>query len=242
MPRNEKKSKQSSKKSTVKRTSVTKPTAEKPKAATPVVTAVAKPAVVETAVTKAPTVQTPEVKTAAVAEAQVASVAATPVIDRELLATLIGELRSMDADRAREAAVSLGGIRDVSSTEALISVLNNTEGYFHSVVRSAAAASLGQLGDVRALEALTRTVDDEMAEASAEAVRALALLGDEKAVDTLVAVLRNTNGYYLPVVRLAAVHGLAKFKTDRAKEELSYVASDSYEDSVIRDAASNATR
>ncbi len=77
---------------------------------------------------------------------------------------------------------------------------------------------------------------------AAEAVRALALLGNEKAVDTLVAVLRNTNGYYLPVVRLAAVHGLAKFKTDRAKEELSYVANDQYEDTVIRDAATEATR
>ncbi len=62
--------------------------------------------------------------------------------------------------------MSLGGIRDVSAVEALISVLNNTEAYFHSVVRSAAAASLGQLGDARAIDALTKTVGDEMAEAS----------------------------------------------------------------------------
>lgn len=179
-------------------------------------------------------------ETAPVAVAVADSVVTAPTVDIEALTRLTTDLRNGDADIAREAAVSLGGFRHELAVDALVEVLSSTDGYYHSVVRSAAAASLGQIGDRRALSALLSTVRDSMAEASAQAVRALADLGDERAVEALVNVVRNIDGFYLPVVRLAAVHALAKFGTEAAREQLQFVAHDDHEDAVIRHAAASA--
>ncbi|HEV7299196.1 MAG TPA: HEAT repeat domain-containing protein [Tepidisphaeraceae bacterium] len=184
---------------------------------------------------------TPEAVEAAQVET-IAQPAATAEmsIDREAMMAHIGNLHRADADIAREAAVSLADYRDAEAVDALMAVVANSDGYYHGVVRSAAAASLAKLGDVRAVDALLSAVRDPMAEASAEAVRALAELGDPRAIEPLVNVIRNVEGYFLPVVRLAAVHALAKFKTPEATAELANVASDEFEDTVIRNAAANA--
>jgi len=52
------------------------------------------------------------------------------------------DLFNVDADVARDAAATLGSTHDSAAVDALIEVVSNTNGYFHSVVRSAAAASL----------------------------------------------------------------------------------------------------
>jgi len=150
------------------------------------------------------------------------------------------DLFNVDADVARDAAATLGSTHDSAAVDALIEVVSNTNGYFHSVVRSAAAASLAKLGDTRAVSALLIAVRDEMAEASAEAVRALAILNDAAAIPTLIEVVRNTNEFYLPVVRLAAVHALAKFKQEEAKAALAEVVANEFDDAVIRQAAADA--
>jgi HEAT repeat protein len=72
------------------------------------------------------------------------------------------------------------------------------------VVRAAAAATLGKLGDRRAVEALIEATRDPMAEASEEAVKALGLLGDPRALPTLQAVMRNADGFFLENVRKSA--------------------------------------
>ena len=160
-----------------------------------------------------------------------------PAVDGQIVIGLIRDLGDEDADVAREAALSLGETGSSAAVDALIGVLENADGFYHSVVRSAAASSLAKLGDKRAVASLLSAVNDTTAEASAEAVRALADLGDARAVDTLVGVVQNVTGFFRPVVRLAAVHALGRFDAPRAEAELAYLAADANEDSLIRDAA-----
>lgn len=116
------------------------------------------------------------VEAPAVAAAPVAPVA--PAIDAARLAELTADVRRLDADLASAAAVALGDVRAPAAVDALIEVALNESNYFHGVVRAAAAESLARQGDARAVPALIAAVRDPMAEASAEAVRALATLGD----------------------------------------------------------------
>jgi HEAT repeat protein len=120
---------------------------------------------------------------------------------------------------------------------ALREVVENASGYYHSVVRAAACAALGQIRDASAVPSLVVAVRDPMAEASAEAVRALAVLGDGRAIEPLVAVLRNEKGYYLPVVRLAAVTALRQFAAPVALAAVRAVAGNPAESAVMRAAA-----
>jgi HEAT repeat protein len=76
-----------------------------------------------------------------------------------------------------------------------------------------------------------------MAEASAEAVRALATLNDSRAISPLIDVVRNSWGFFLPIVRRAAVLALAKIGGPDATAELRAVAGDQNEDAVVRQAA-----
>jgi len=158
-------------------------------------------------------------------------------VDRAAVAAQIAALRSNDADVARDAAAALGRLDDASAVEPLIEILSNANGYFHSVVRAAAASSLAQLSDARAFGPLVNAVRDNMAEASAEAVRALAAMGDPRAVEVLIDIVRNRDGYFLSTVRLAAVAGLKQLGGGRASAELLKVAKDASEDPVIRNAA-----
>ena len=159
------------------------------------------------------------------------STAATP---------LLAALHDPDADAAREAASSLGLLGDVSAVGPLIEVITNADGYFHSVVRSAAAASLAQLKDQRAFDALLNAVYDPIADASSEAIRALAALGDRRAVSTLVEIVRNRGGYFVDSVRRTAVLSLTKLGGEEAQSELRFVSGDGREDSVIREEATAA--
>jgi HEAT repeat protein len=221
--------------------SVKKFTSPPTKAAAPS-KAPATPAVVSKSVTPAPT--TPAVAPAAIPAEQLKS----PVVScntEEMEPTvsvqnLIQALRDANADVARDAAIELGSTKDRSAVQPLIEVIANTDGYYHNVVRAAAAESLGRLGDVRAVEPLLVLSRDTMAEASAEAVRALALLNDQRAVSPLIDIVRNDYGFFLPIVRRAAVIALAKLGGAAAAAELKAVSSNTDEDPVIRQAATTA--
>lgn len=97
-------------------------------------------------------------------------------------AALVNSLRDTSADVASEAAAALGATGDHSAVKPLSDVIANADGYYHPVVRAAAATSLGKLGDTKAVPALIAGIRDEMAEASAESIRALAAIGDARAV------------------------------------------------------------
>jgi HEAT repeat protein len=153
---------------------------------------------------------------------------------------MLGELRNLDADVAREAATALGQTGNPAAVLPLIDVLRNTNGYFHSVVRSAAAAGLGQLKDARAFDVLIEAVNDPITDPSTEAIHALAALGDRKAVSKLIEVTTNANGFYAGSVRHAAVAALVKLGGEAATIELHRVAGDTEEENALRELAAGA--
>jgi HEAT repeat protein len=157
-----------------------------------------------------------------------------------VIAQLIAALRGSDADEACDAGTALGTQGDASAVQPLIEVLMNADGYFHPVVRAAAAASLGKLGDARAVDALIHAVADSIDEPSVEAIRALGVLGDKRAVPALIGVIRNADGFFLPVARRAAVVALARFQGEPSVTELKAVAANESETAEIREAATAA--
>jgi HEAT repeat protein len=88
-----------------------------------------------------------------------------------------------------------------------------------------------------AVEALITAVYDSIAEVSQAAIRALGLIGDERAIDCLVSVVRNTDNYYLAFVRQAAVEALGQLAAPSARESLQNIATDSGLDPSVRQAA-----
>jgi hypothetical protein len=150
---------------------------------------------------------------------------------------LIRALQDSSAETACDAAIALGELGDHAAVAPLIDVVENFGGYFHEMVRVAACASLGGLGDRSATPALLNAINDPMAETSAAAIGALAAIGDERAVEPLMAVLRNADGFFLPVVRLAAAAALQQFKSPAASAALEAVATDIREDLALRAAA-----
>ena len=90
---------------------------------------------------------------------------------------LLVSLHDLDADIACEAATALGKSGSADAVAPLIEIVKNSNHYFHSVVRSAAAMSLGQLSDRRAIEPLLGAVNDPIADPSTEAIRAPSDIG-----------------------------------------------------------------
>ena len=153
--------------------------------------------------------QTPPPSQPKAADPQPVVVPATPAVaverDHSAAIGLVAKLRHMDADVARDAAATLGTLPpNAESVSALVEVLLNAKGFFHPVVRAAAAHSLGQLRDARGFESLLHGTRDPMAETSDEAVKALGRLGDKRAMTTLQAIIKNADGFYLENVRHSA--------------------------------------
>ncbi len=112
--------------------------------------------------------------------------------------------------------MALGQLGDREAVPALIEAVENFTDFFHTTVRVAACASLGQLADRSAVPALLNAIDDPMADISAEAIGALAALGDERAIEPIAEVLRNGDGFYLPMVCLAAANALRELALPQA--------------------------
>jgi HEAT repeat protein len=199
----------------------------------------AKPAVVNKEIAAETKAAAPATAAAPVAVSPTAPAAKAPVAPapKASAAPLIADLRKSDADIARDAATALGALGDASAVQPLIDTVVNADGYFHAVVRAAAAASLGQLRDARAVPALIVAVRDTIAEPSTEAIRTLGAIGDVRGVEVLVQVIRNEDGFFLSVARLAATLALGRFASEQAAAELRSVATNPAEDAVIREAA-----
>lgn len=155
-------------------------------------------------------------------------------------AALVSVLRDPTAEVAREAALALGAAKHASATADLAAVLLNHDGYFHASVRAAAAESLGVIGDPATVDTLIQSVRDPFMEPSQAAVRALGQLAHARAVEPLVAVLRNADAFFLPPVRLAAIETLGRFPAPAARAALHEVAENPAEDASFRHAANNA--
>ncbi|HUO11064.1 MAG TPA: HEAT repeat domain-containing protein [Phycisphaerae bacterium] len=187
-----------------------KPNLSKPKSTTPITPAApAAQTPVAPATTPAAAVA-PAATTAVIAPAATPAPAATvavatPERDRSGVVAIIAKLHHVDADIARDAAVTLGTLpANADSVSALIAVLLDADRFFHPVVRAAAAASLGKLRDPRAFEALLHATRDPMAETSDEAVKALGHLRDRRALPMLKAIVRNSDNFYLANVQASA--------------------------------------
>jgi HEAT repeat protein len=197
-----------------------------PTPAAPAVLAAAKPEGMALLLQELVTGDTTQRTKAAAALGQKTYVAAVP--------QLIVALKDSDADVAREAAASLGLLGSPTAVEALIEVVENHNGYFHSVVRVAAIQSLGEMRDVRAVESLLKAINDPIAETSEEAIRSLATLKDPRTLAALLEVVRNENSYFLPATRRAAVLALAQIGGTQADCEIRFVAENQWEDGTIR--------
>ena len=101
------------------------------------------------------------------------AIVAQPAVaaDSTAIKPLLTALHDLDADMACEAATALARTGNTAAVEPLIEIISNKNGYFHSVVRSAAAASLGQLKDRKAVDALLNAVNDSITDPSTEAIR-----------------------------------------------------------------------
>jgi HEAT repeat protein len=80
--------------------------------------------------------------------------------------------------------------------------------------RAGAAADLARVEANDALEPLVRALQDPSAEVAATAIDSLARFRDGRVTFALEHVLRNREGYFSPVTRAAAVHGLARGARD----------------------------
>ena len=198
---------------------------------------VATPAVTATPIVAATPGVTSATPVAKSAHAETHSESSTP---SPRAAELIAGLNDSSAENACEAALSLGDLKERTAVEPLMQVLANVDGFYHSVVRSAAACSLGQIADARAVPALLSGLHDAMAEASAESVRALASIGDVRAVGPLIEVVQNANGYFLPIVRRAAVLALHKLGGPAARAQLERTALNADEEPAVRQSAADA--
>jgi HEAT repeat protein len=155
----------------------------------------------------------------------------------EAIAALQTALRDSTAEVAREAALALGKTRQAAAAGALAAVLENADAFFHGIVRTAAAESLGQLGQRQSIAALALGVRDPLAEPSRAAIRALGLLAREEAVPVLLAVVANADNYFLPSVRLAAVEVLGTLPVPAAREGLRQLLDNPNEEIEIVQAA-----
>lgn len=133
----------------------------------------------------------------------------------ESLATLIATLRDPSAEVAAVAAIKLGSRREPEAAFALCEALENADGYFSPLTRVAALRAFTQrlpsapsTGDVATLTSLVRDIDAEVSMAAIDAVaqRAPATV----AIDSLLPIVLDDTGYFLPIVRNAATRALER--------------------------------
>jgi HEAT repeat protein len=148
-------------------------------------------------------------------------------------------LRDSTAEVARESALALASDPSPATIAALTSVVENRDGYFHSLTRTAAIESLARIGDSSVVPVLLQAIRDPYADPSRAAIRALAALAPkEQTISALVQVVNNPDNYFHPSVRLAAVTALAGISELSIREFLQQVAANPNETPEMREAAS----
>src|SRR5206468_1701910 len=87
------------------------------------------------------------------------------------------------------------------------------------------------------VEAMISQLRHDDADVSRDAATALGALGHVEAVEPLIQVMENRDGYFHPVVRRAAVLALASFRNEQVTSLLTTISKDQSQDTAIRDAA-----
>jgi HEAT repeat protein len=213
-----------------------KAAAPKKEAAKKPVTA-AKPAAPQQAVASPVPGLIDQLRRGELASRSAAAIALGELRDPQAVSALTEALRDSTAEIAQAAAIALGSIADASSVYALTAVVTNADGYFHSIVRAAAAESLARLKDPRSVDALIHATRDPIVGPSQKAIAALGEIGDARAIAPLIAVIQNADGYFLPEARIVAIAAATKFATPEIASVLSAVAAEPTEDPAVRAAA-----
>ncbi len=201
---------------------------------------VARTATRHTAHAKARTIQaaTKSVKvTSPVSAPAVATI--TPDIATRIIETA-SRLQDPIAENTIQAINELALTGDLRAAQPLVDVLENRNGFYHVVTRAAAAMALGQLGQPSAISALLQAANDSMAEVSCESILALGELRARQAVDALINIVNNFDGYYLNVTRHAAIRALGQIGDIAAKPVLENVINSTWENHAIQSAAQEA--
>lgn len=123
---------------------------------------------------------------------------------------LLHALRDPSVEVAVAAVDALGGRDDRTARDALLGVLVNAEGYFNPVTRVAAISGLARQLDAESFGPVFAAVRDIDAEVSIAAVAIIADRMPTAAATQLMPLLRDPSGFYLPIVRLAAVNALER--------------------------------
>lgn len=128
----------------------------------------------------------------------------------DVVPALLRALRDPSVEVAVAAVDALGGRADGSAVDALLGVLQNSDGYFNPVTRVAAITGLARRPDLTSVEPLLAAVRDIDAEVSIAAIAVIAERWPDIAEAQLSPLLRDHSGYYLPLVRLAAANALER--------------------------------
>lgn len=123
---------------------------------------------------------------------------------------LVSALRDSSVEVAVAAADALVQHPVEAATSGLLHVLQNPDGYFSPVTRVAAISVLAQRLDPTQFEPLFAAVRDIDAEVSIAAAAVITERMPSAASAQLLHVLRDTSGYFLPIVRLAVANALER--------------------------------
>lgn len=126
--------------------------------------------------------------------------------------SLINALSSGDARTRRRAAQSLGLIGDDSAVPALVEMAQDKEDGYKS-----ALDALGQIGGPDAASHLLAALPEEPIENQPEIIRELGMIGDNRAVASLCAMLRDSTS---TTVRRRAAEALGEFRDPRSRAAL----------------------
>jgi hypothetical protein len=127
-----------------------------------------------------------------------------------VLEALVQGLRDPSVEVAVAVVDALSSHHERASTQALLDVLENLDGYFSPVTRVAAMAGLARRLSVGELAPVLKAVRDRDAEVSIAAIAVVAECAPSLATEHVMPILRDGSGYFLPLVRLAAANALER--------------------------------
>jgi HEAT repeat protein len=131
---------------------------------------------------------------------------------------LVAALRDRSVEVAVAAATALSVSGGQRAREALLSVLENADGFYHTLTRAAAVHGLGALLAPAERAPVERALRDLDAEVSIAAISALIACAGGASADALLRVIENSDGFFLPITRLAAARGLERSPALDARE------------------------
>jgi hypothetical protein len=127
-----------------------------------------------------------------------------------VIPALVSALRDRTVEVAVAAVDALASHEDATATAALLSVLQNAEAYFSPMTRVAAISGLARRLPLSDFGPILQAVRDFDAEVSIAAMAVIAERAPTLASEHLLPVVRDTRGFYLPLVRLAAASALER--------------------------------